>query len=55
MHNSGCYHGHLTPSNIFVKNIAQFSDVGLQTLKKIASIHSNYVNMSGFSAPEILK
>ena len=47
-------HGHLTPSNIFLAPEAKFSDLGLFTIKKIASVHLNYKNKSCYSAPETL-
>jgi hypothetical protein len=34
--------------------MALFSDIGFPTLKKIASINSNYSNKTCYSAPEIL-
>jgi hypothetical protein len=45
----------LTPENIFIEEIAYFSDLGFFTLKKIAALYSGYQNKSHYSSPEILK
>jgi len=47
-------HGHLSPQNIFILTEARFSDLGIFTLKKIASVYQDYTNKTCYSAPEIL-
>lgn len=47
-------HGHLIPSNIFIKDIAIISDIGFLALKKAVSVYQGYINKSAYSAPEVL-
>jgi len=48
-------HGHIHPNNIFINKDVIFTDYGIDSIKKLASIYHSYTNKSIYTAPEILQ